>query len=143
MLRNLLILVVGVALLGWVVAYAAGKGLFGETGHAGEPRAKAVSPEIVAFKQDATRSAAEDVGVARPKQILFGDLHVHTTFSTDAFLWSLPTAQLGLCIKRLVIAQVAHAMMNIRTAKIRAPKLVAGSINLRIEALPGVMILSC
>jgi hypothetical protein len=90
MLRNLLILVVGVALLGWVVAYAAGKGLFGETGHAGEPRAKAVSPEIVAFKQDATRSAAEDVGVARPKQILFGDLHVHSTFSFDAFTLSLP-----------------------------------------------------
>jgi hypothetical protein len=37
--------------------------------------------------------AAAEIGVEDSKQILFGDLHVHTTFSSDAFLMSLPMVQ--------------------------------------------------
>ncbi|MGH0030642.1 MAG: DUF3604 domain-containing protein, partial [Myxococcota bacterium] len=85
----LLVLLVFVLLLGAYVG-AALLGAFGDTRHAGEPTASAIPAQVVAARSQAQRAAARARGVGSSKQILFGDLHVHTTFSTDAFLWSLP-----------------------------------------------------
>ncbi len=92
MVRKLLLAVVVLALLVLAIVYGTGIGLFGEDQHAGTPSAPAVSQAVVDFKIDSVRAAGLDVGVARPKQILFGDLHVHSTFSFDAFTLSLPMA---------------------------------------------------
>ncbi len=62
---------------------------------AGEVEGPARSVDAVAAaaqKQDSAREALTLGGQARgaSKSILFGDLHVHSTFSFDAFLYSLP-----------------------------------------------------
>lgn len=64
----------------------------------GEIEGKRVPPETIAERsatqQNASRRLATRAGAASPnKQILFGDLHVHTTFSMDAFVMGLPILQ--------------------------------------------------
>lgn len=73
----------------------AGLGCGSEQDDAGSVRTRALSPEIVAERERVSARAAAGValraGAAAPeKQVLFGDLHVHTTFSPDAFVMSLP-----------------------------------------------------
>jgi Protein of unknown function (DUF3604) len=85
----------GIALFGLFAAivlltWAAGRGWFGSHEGTGEPAATTRPDTQREAEAKAQREAATGIGVWKPKQILFGDLHVHTTFSLDAFLFSLP-----------------------------------------------------
>ena len=75
------------------VLYFSGGLYYGWTGkyeRAGSIKGKTIPNEIISERTVNQNKSAKAVGVKEPKQILFGDLHVHTTFSTDAFLWTLP-----------------------------------------------------
>jgi len=85
----LAVLLFAVALVVW----GAGRGWFGSHEEPGRVTEMHRPAALVASGAIAQRAAAEEVGVSRPKQILFGDLHVHSTFSFDAFLISLPITQ--------------------------------------------------
>ncbi|MDX1668557.1 MAG: DUF3604 domain-containing protein, partial [Limnobacter sp.] len=56
----------------------------------GEPVSRVKSPESKQDIIDAQEDVKRELAVDSDKQILFGDLHVHTTFSMDAYAWSLP-----------------------------------------------------
>ena len=77
-------------IVGWqVYSSAVESGSKGQERGAGVPQGDAVPATRIIARRDA------DAAVAPPNsdssdQILFGDLHVHSTYSTDAFLWALP-----------------------------------------------------
>ena len=78
MLRGIGAALAAVTIIALAVTFGVWRGLFGEP----VPRGR-VAKSPVPAEQVAARTTAH-------KQILFGDLHVHTAFSGDAFALSLP-----------------------------------------------------
>ncbi len=73
-----------------LLVFAAGSGWLGSHEGPGEVTASVIPAELVSARAQSQRQGARGLGAHAGKQILFGDLHAHTTFSADAFQGSLP-----------------------------------------------------
>lgn len=90
---SLVFIILFVAVL-TLIAVLGNNGMVGKHRDAGVILGNSPRPEVALESVMATQQeAAESLDVSSSKRILFGDLHVHTTFSPDAMLMSLPAVE--------------------------------------------------
>ncbi len=90
MLKKLLAALVLIFVVVASYGYLAGSGLIGKHQDVGVVASSEVPIEVVAQRLDAKSLAAANLNVESSKHILFGDFHVHTTFSNDAYTAAMP-----------------------------------------------------
>ena len=91
-MRRVALVLLALVVVFLAVLYWMGSGAAGDFWEEGVPSQTARSGQSVAARREAQSEAALEMGVAKPRQILFGDLHVHSTFSPDAFGMALPAS---------------------------------------------------
>jgi len=93
-MRRVLLAILVLTIAATIVGYALGRGWLGVRQQGGEITPHPIPAQTIDARATAQRNASRDSSIgADYKQILFGDLHAHTTFSFDAFLMSLPMFQ--------------------------------------------------
>ena len=86
------VLVVMVLVAGMIGAWGVGLSLrlYGNHRGPGTIEGPAIDAAVVGERQRTRKRAASRIHSGPTREILFGDLHVHSNFSTDAFLLTLP-----------------------------------------------------
>ena len=110
-MKKLVLLVLFLFLVG--TTYFAGGlyyGWIGKLEQVGSIQGKIIPDRIISQRTKIQNDASKNLGVKEPKQILFGDLHVHTTFSTDAFMWTLPMLNAPLLPIKKKVQMLFHLL---------------------------------
>ncbi len=77
----------------FILIFLASEGYLGEHLGPGTVAPSPIPQNVLLSRNAMQTQAAAQLKIGDGKQILFGDLHVHTTFSNDAFAGSLPVVQ--------------------------------------------------
>jgi hypothetical protein len=89
-MRRAVLIVIVVVSLFFGALYAVGRGWVGDLITAGTIEGPALPASAIAERDHRADAAAAALGADTAEQVLFGDLHVHSGFSSDAYIGSMP-----------------------------------------------------